>query len=220
MTKKKTTKKIAVRITKRKDPSIDELIGPTTTLEERTAADAVAEELAKEAPGAALIAMMEEFKKLTIKVDKLEGENNKLRDAMVMDPNDGGRFLVMGEKSVELPIQKDPVDYESFAVFRSPSSGFKQKLIKSRKLRHDDGDSEIIAPVIAEFEKGVCVLTDEHLIELMRAKEVANVRLGRPMFVEVHDKDQKLAAHKGELSDRAIKSESVTADTPLEELAV
>lgn len=216
MTKKKTTKKVA----RRKAPSTAELISPTTTLEERTAADAVAEELAKESPGAALVAMLAEFKKLTIKVDKLEGENNKLRDAMVMDPNDGGRFLVMGEKPVELPIQKDPVDYESFAVFRSPSSGFKQKLIKSRKLRHSDGDSEIIAPVLAEFDKGVCVLTDPNLIELMRAKEEANVRIGRPMFVEVHDKDQKLAAHKGELSDRSIQSETVTADTPLEELAV
>ncbi len=65
MTKKKTTKKVA----RRKAPSTAELISPSTTLEERTAADAVAEELAKEAPGAALIAMLAEFKKLTVKVD-------------------------------------------------------------------------------------------------------------------------------------------------------
>jgi len=216
MTKKKTTKKVAGR----KTPSTAELISPTTTLEERTAADAVAEELAKEAPGAALVAMMEEFKKLTIKVDKLEGENDKLRDAMVMDTTQGGRFLVRGEKPFELPVQKDPIDYDAFAVFRSPSSGFKQKLVKSIKKRFEDGDSEIIAPIFAEFEGGVCVLTEPDHIELMRAKEKANVTLGRPMFVEVHDKEQKLSARKGELSDRAIKSETVTADTPLEELAV
>lgn len=217
MTKKKTTKK---KVAGRKGPSTAELISPTTTLEERTAADAVAEELAKEAPGAALIAMMEEFKKLTIKVDKLEGENDKLRDAMVMDPTQGGRFLVDGKTPFELPVQEDPIDYDAFAVFRSPSSGFKQKLVKSRKERFPDGDHEIIPPIFAEFEGGVCVLTEPDHIELMRAKEKANVTLGRPMFVEVHDKDQKLSAHKGELSDRAVKSEKVTVDTPLEELAV
>lgn len=215
MTKKKTTKK-TVRVSPSSDPSR----ASGTTIEERTAADAVAEELAKEAPGAALVAMMEEFKKLTIKVDKLEGENDKLRDAIVMDPKQGGRFLVMGDAPIELPVQKDPVDYESFAVFRSPSSGFRQKLVKSIKKRFEDGDSEIIAPTFAEFEGGVCVLTEPDHIELMRAKEKANVTLGRPMFVEVHDKEQKLSAHKGELSDRAIKSEKVTVDTPLEELAV
>ena len=216
MTKKKTTKKVA----RRKAPSTAELVSPSTTLEERTAADALAEELDKEAPGAALVAMMEEFKKLTIKVDKLEGENNKLRDAMVMDPMEGGRFLVMGKEPVALPIQEEPVDYESFAVFRSPSSGFKQKLIKGRKNRFADGDHELVPPVLAEFEGGVCTLYDAELIELMRVKEKENVTLGRPMFVEVHDKEQKLAARKGELSDRAVKSEKVTVDTPLEELAV
>jgi hypothetical protein len=219
MTKKKTTKKTA-KATVRRAPSIAELVSPTTTLEERTASDAVAEELAKEAPGAALIAMMDEFKKLTIKVDKLSTENESLRDALIMSPTEGGRRIVGGDVPIELPMQKDPIDYAAFAVFRSPSSGFKQKLLRSTKKRYENGETEIFPATFAEFERGVCVLTDPELIELMQAKELENQAMGRPMFVEVHDKEQKLAARRGELSDRAIKSETVTTDTSLVELVV
>lgn len=231
MTKKKTAKKVTGRATIAPinaadkaspiDPR-DTLTGSLagSTLEERTAADALADELANELPGAAMVAMLQEFKTLTVKVDKLETENEEMRNALIMNKEAGGRFLVKGEHPVELPIQKDPIDYNAFAVFRSPSGGFMQKLIKSKKQRFDNGDTEIVAPIYAIFEKGVCLLTDPELITLMRDKEVENLTLGRPMFVEVADKDQKLAARQGKLAARVIKSESVTVDTPLAELAV
>lgn len=221
MTKKKTTKKTSpIRAADKASPikHEDTLVG--STLEERTAADALGDELANEAPGAALIAMLAEFKKLTVKVDKLETENNAMRDALVMEKDAGGRYLVRGEHAMELPVQEEPIDYEAFAVFRSPSGGFKQKLVKAHKTRFDNGDFEIAAPVFGEFEEGVCVLTDEELIGLMRKKEKDNLAIGRPMFVEVSDKEQKLAAHQGKLKARKIKSQSVTVDTPLAELAV
>ncbi len=221
MTKKKTTKKASpIKAADKASPikHEDTLIG--STLEERTAADAIAEELSKEAPGAALVAMLEEFKKLTVKVDRLEAENEDMRDALVMSKDEGGRYLVKGEHPVELPVQKEPIDYDTFAVFRSPSSGFRQKLIKSKKTRFENGEVDISPPIFADFDKGVCLLTDPDLIELMRSKETENLLLGRPMFVEIADKDQKLAARQGKLAARVIKSESVTVDTPLAELAV
>lgn len=222
MTKKKTTKKVSpIKAADKASPikHEDTLVGGST-LEERTAADALGDELANEAPGAALIAMLAEFKKLTVKVDSLETENKEMRDALVMEKDSGGRYLVRGEHPLPLPIQEEPLDYDAFAVFRSPSGGFKQKLIKSSKTRFDNGDTEISAPIFGEFEEGVCILHDEDLIELMRKKEKENLLKGKPMFVEVSDKEQKLAAHQGKLKARVIKSQSVTVDTPLAELAV
>ena len=218
MTKKKTTKKVTGKTVV--SPSSDPSRANGTTLEERTAADALGDELANEAPGAALIAMLAEFKKLTVKVDTLETENKEMREALVMEKDSGGRYLVRGEHPVPLPIQEEPLDYNAFAVFRSPSSGFKQKLIRSKKNRFENGEVEIVAPIFAEFESGVCLLHDEDLIEIMRAKEKENLTLGKPMFVEVSDKEQKLAARQGKLKARVIKSQSVTVDTPLAELAV
>lgn len=227
MTKKKTTKKVTGKASVSPinaadkaspiDPK-DTLAG--TTLEERTAADALGEELANEAPGAALIAMLAEFKKLTVKVDSLETENKEMRDALVMEKDSGGRYLVRGEHPLPLPIQEEPIDYNAFAVFRSPSSGFKQKIIKSNKERFENGEVEITPPIFAEFTDGVCLLYDEEQIGLMRKKEEENLLLGRPMFVEVSDKEQKLAARQGKLKARKIRSQSVTVDTPLAELAV
>jgi hypothetical protein len=221
MTKKKTTNKVSpIKAADKASPIKleDTLVGEG--IADRTAADALGDELANEAPGAALIAMLAEFKKLTVKVDTLETENKEMREALVMEKDSGGRYLVRGEHPLPLPIQEEPIDYEAFAVFRSPSGGFKQKLVKAHKTRFDNGDFEITAPVFAEFDSGVCLLHEEELIKLMRAKEVENLTLGKPMFVEVSDKEQKLAARQGKLKSRVIKSQSVTVDTPLAELAV
>lgn len=185
-----------------------------------TTAPAVAEPAAESLDNAALATMLIEFKSTLEKVNKLTEENEKLRDQLVQDPSQGGKRIVDGEAAFDVPRPKEPPPAGTFAVFRSPSPGFRQKLVRSKKIRFENGDTEIIPPQFAEFEKGVCLLKDKEQIELMRGIEQENLASGVPVFVEIEDEDQIKAALSGKLAARSIKSQTVTADTSLAELVV
>lgn len=186
----------------------------------RTDADAVAEALETVDGTAAVSAILSEVRSLTTKLDELSKENDQLRDALLQNPSEGGRKIVSGKDAFEVPQVKEPPAAGTYAVFRSTSMGLQQKLVKSKKERYADGESEIVPPVFASFDKGVCVLYEEDEIKLMRERAVLNKKMGKPIFVEITDSDQKESALKGELSGRVIKSQTVTVETALEELAV
>lgn len=178
----------------------------------------VTEALERVDPNDALAAILNEVKTLNESVVSLKKENEDLRDQLVQDPTLGGKRIVDGEAAFDVPRQKEPPPAGTYAVFRSPSPGFHQKLVRSKKIHFADGESEIIPPQFAEFEKGVCLLKDKEKIEIMRGIEHENLLSGNPVFVEIEDEEQKQAALAGKLSSRSIKSQTVTADTSLEEV--
>lgn len=150
---------------------------------------------------------------------ELKAENKKLADALIQNPAEGGRRIVGGkDEGYELPIQEEPMDLEDYAVFTSPSPGLWQKLIPGKKNWMPNGESEIIEPVFARFERGICVLMEPDQIEAMREREKKDKIKGTIKFVELTDRKQKEDARKGLLGVRSIKSQTVTSETPLTDL--
>ena len=149
---------------------------------------------------------------------ELKAENEKLKVALTQSPAKGGRRIVSGEEHFELPIQEEPMDIEDYAVFTSPSPGLWQKLIPGKKNWMPNGESEIIEPIFARFEKGICVLMEPENIEAMRERAKKDKIKGTIKFVEITDRKQKEDARKGLLGPRSIRSQTVTSETPLTDL--
>lgn len=150
---------------------------------------------------------------------ELKAENDKLKDALIQNPAEGGRRIVGGkDEGYELPIQDEPMDSEDYAVFASHSPGLQQKLIAGKKDWKPNGEYEIDEPVFARFERGICVLVEPEQIELMRQREKKDKIKGPVKFYELTDAKQKEDARKGLLGARSIKSQTVTSETPLSDL--
>ncbi len=150
---------------------------------------------------------------------ELKAENDRLKDALIQNPAEGGRRIVGGkDEGYELPIQEQPMDPEDYAVFTSPSPGLQQRLISREPDWHANGEKTLHEPVFARFEKGICVLMEPEQIEAMRAREKKDKIKGTIKFVELTDAKQKEAARKGLLGARSIKSQTVTSETPLSDL--
>ena len=162
--------------------------------------------------------LLVEFEKMVKEKEDLRKEVEALRSAAgIQDPTDGGRRVVTG-KADELTLKKPlpaTAKTETYAVFRSPFPGFKQVIRKSKRHAFADGEYYIEPPVVAEFTRGVCVLYDTELIDMMREKMEEKERKGEADFIEVTDsklKDEVIAG------TRSVQSPEVTVDTPAESL--
>lgn len=193
MPRKKTTKKVV------------KLASAVQDALEPTAKDMLAE----------VMATQNEILKQNI---ELKAENNRLKDALIQSPAEGGQRIVGGEPRFEMPTQEEPMDIDDYAVFTSPFPGYQVKLIPGKKNWLPNGESEIVNPLFARFDKGICVLTEDNEIELMRAKEQKNKIKGQTTFREIVEKDQKEAARQGKLGPRSIKSQTVSVETSIADL--
>lgn len=144
----------------------------------------------------------------------------------VPDPTGASTRRTVSEKA---PNIDDPVKMEIAAppqkvepvpgvIFKSPHLGFWQLLKKSWKERLTDDDYEIHAPKFAEFVNGTWRAETDEEIDLMRAKiEKKRRRGGQVQVMEVKDERIKEKLDTGRTVD-TVKSDTVTVDTPLEEL--
>lgn len=202
---------------------------PSKKKEEReTVAEELVEEVEVEAVPEEELDPNEAITTLLARMEELENQNNALTSELnkkdvalkalaAQAPEDGGRRLVRGGSGDEfkLPVEDEPKEDVEFAVFRSPYPGFRQVYQKGKKIRYDDGESDLIPPKVAQFDQGVCVLYDPEEIELMRAKMEWKKKRGQVEFIELIDPEVKEAARKG---TRSVVSPTVTVDTPAESL--
>lgn len=157
--------------------------------------------------------LIEKLMQLTSQVEGLSQENAQLkRDLGTQDPSAYRRKV---DPDFQVPVQHEPLPPGEYAVFRSPFPGFKQVLKRGKTEHYADGDRSVTGPVLAEFQRGVCVLYDPELIEIMRQKFNEKQRMGVVEFVEVKDPELKKAAIVG---TRAVVNPKITVDTPLAEV--
>ena len=111
---------------------------------------------------------------------ELKAENDKLKDALIQNPAEGGRRIVGGkDEGYALPIQEEPIDAGEYAVFTSPSPGLQQRLISRDPDWHPNGEKTLHDPTFARFERGVCVLMEPEQIKLMRERYKKDKIMGR-----------------------------------------
>lgn len=184
--------------------------------------DKVAAALNALEPGAALAAILKEVRDATAKLTELTNENADLREKLAANDREAGLVRVGGpDDDFVIPVPDDAVKEGAFALWRSPSPGQKVVLFRFPKDRHPNGDYEIVPPILAEFEKGVCTLTDEKQIEEMRSRERENMAKGVPIFVEITDKEQMALARKGQLHSRNIASnQGITPDSTMADVGL
>lgn len=202
--KKKATKKVAS-----KTVNADEVSSALNALE----------------PGAALAALLEQVRSSLEKSNDLAMEVAALKTTIAeqqAEARAGGLVNVGGpDDDFVIPVPEGTVNQGPFALWRSPSPGFQQVLIRSMKKRYENGETEIIPAVIAPFDRGVCVLTDEEEITLMRIVEQRNMEMGVPVFVEITDPEQMSLARKGLLHSRNITSkQGITPDSTMADIGL
>lgn len=164
--------------------------------------------------------LLEQFSEITkqnrILLAKVEALEKAKEQGGIQDPKWGGRRVAGGPEPTTTIIREAEPDPAEYAVFRSPFPGLRQVVRKGDTQRHPNGDVTFDPPLVAEFSRGVCVVYDEEMIELLRKKMAEKKRKGIVDFIEVTDPALKKVAMKGttHITSRA----GITPDTPLDAL--
>ncbi len=203
----------------RKKKVTKKVVSKTATPDEVSAA------LNKLEPGAALTALLEQVQASLLKNNELVMEVAALKSTIAeqqAESRAGGIVNVGGpDDDFVIPVPEGTVEEGPFALWRSPSPGMGQVLFSYAPTVYANGEMHLNPPVVAQFEKGVCVLTEEKHIDKMRTIEQKNMAAGVPVFVEITDKEQMSLARKGLLHSRNITSkQGITPESTMADIGL
>lgn len=118
------------------------------------------------------------------------------------------RKIEIPKSALKIEAPEAPEDPEPGVLFGSPHQGFRQVLKPSQKKYYGDGNVDIIPPVVAEFEQGQVRLTDQDLIDAMRAKIKKQKEKGG--VVQVVEMDPELAEGVKAVTGRVLGAKAPT----------